>query len=382
MDNAALAAADLRETAQAGRGHCTDLSLSYRDWAPPPDLLVGQVTPTLLRVYHEQTTVLGASLYELPGAEVTEEGVILLDGVLQYAAQLNIFPVNFEGHFRAIAARLPDLRRVDVEAPVVLLTGMGHQMYGHWLVDFLPKLFLLDRAGHDITRLSYLLPADTPDFARVWLGLLGIGEDRLVVYDRTRDRVACRRLLVPTALRFVSRASPLMRQARRFLLERAAPGPRRQRRWQAPWTLGRRREKPGTEKLLISRSDNADTHNRRTLAERALFEETALARGFTRVRPERLSVPEQIALFRSAGTIIGEYGSGLHGSLFAPPGTTVVALRDNGLELGFLQSSIDHALGHASGYVIGSERSGEGFFSVAPQDIDFLFDWLDWRGLR
>ncbi|GJE68966.1 glycosyltransferase family 61 protein [Methylorubrum podarium] len=378
MEDAALAAADLRETVQAGRGRCTDLSLSYRDWAQPPDLMIGAVTPTLLRVYHEQTTVLGTSLYELPGAEVTAEGVVLLDGVFQYAAQLNIFPVNFEGHFRAIAARLPGLRRVAVEEPAVLLTGMGHQMYGHWLVDFLPKLFLLDRAGHDIARLRYLLPADTPDFARVWLGLLGIGEDRLVVYDPGRECVACRSLLVPTALRFVSRASPLMRQARRFLLDRAAPG----RGWRPRWRIGRRREKPGTEKILIARSDNADTRNRRSLAERAAFEETARLRGFTRVRPERLSILEQIALFRSAATIIGEYGSGLHGSLFAAPGTTVVALRDNGLELGFLQSSIDHSLGHASGYVIGSERSEEGFFSVAPQDIDFLFDWLDWRGLR
>ena len=107
-----------------------------------------------------------------------------------------------------------------------------------------------------------------------------------------------------------------------------------------------------------------------------------MARGFERVRPERLSVPEQIALFRSAGTILGEYGSGLHGSLFAPAGTNVVSLRDNGLELGVLQSCLDHALGHTGGYVIGSDRTPEGFFSVAPRDIDFLFDWLDWRGLR
>ena len=368
------AAADLRETVQAGRGRCTDLSLSYRDWMPPPDLLIGAVTPDLLRAYHAETTVLGASLYEVPRAEVAEEGVVILDGVFQSGAQLNVFPVVAEAHHRAIAARLAGLRRVMVEDPVVLLTGMGHQMYGHWLVDFLPKLFLLHRAGHDLARLRYLLPADTPAFARVWLGLLGIGEDRLVVYEREREVVACRRLLVPTALRFVSRASPLMREARRFLLERAFPRPR--------WRPGRRAEPRGSRKILISRSDNADTKNRRTLAERAAFEAAALARGFEQVRPERMSVPEQVALFRSAATILGEYGSGLHGTLFAPVGTSVISLRDNGLDLGFLQSSLDHALGHAGGYVIGSARSEDGFFSVAPQDIDFLFDWLDWRGLR
>ncbi|MFC7665387.1 glycosyltransferase family 61 protein [Methylorubrum suomiense] len=218
--------------------------------------------------------------------------------------------------------------------PVVLLAGPGHHMYGHWLVDFLPKLFLLHRAGHDIARLRYLLPADTPAFARTWLGLLGIGADRIVAYDRERDRVACRRLLVPTALRFIGRASPLMREAARFLLDRVTP------RSRPGWRLGRSgRARPALRRLLISRSDNADTHNRRTLTERAELEAGARARGFEIVRPEGLSVPEQVALFRSADVLVGEYGSGLHGSLFALPGATIVSFRDNGTELGFLQNS-------------------------------------------
>ncbi|MFD1354473.1 glycosyltransferase family 61 protein, partial [Methylorubrum suomiense] len=172
-------------------------------------------------------------------------------------------------------------------------------------------------------------------------------------------------------------ASPLMHEADRFLLDRVTP------RSRPGWRLGRSgRARPALRRLLISRSDNADTHNRRTLTERAELEAGARARGFEIVRPEGLSVPEQVALFRSADVLVGEYGSGLHGSLFALPGATIVSFRDNGTELGFLQNSLDHALGHASGYVFGSARTGEGFFSVQPQDIDFAFDWIDAHRLR
>ncbi|KQT58594.1 capsular biosynthesis protein [Methylobacterium sp. Leaf456] len=373
-DETGFTAGELSDAVAAGRGRRTELSPSFRDWIRPPDLMVGAVHPELMRVYFEQTIVLGTTLFTLPDAEVVAEGVIFLDGAAQYCNQLNTFAVSQEAGYRAQAARRATLRRVEIAEPVVLLAGTGHQMYGHWLVDFLPKFFLLDRAGHDITRLRYLLPTDTPDFARVWLGLLGIGADRIFAYDRERDRLACRELLVPTTLRFAGRASPLMREARRFLMRRVFPPPR--------WRLGRRRPPAGTRRLLISRSDNADTRNRRTLRERAELEARALARGYEIVRPERLSVPEQIALFRSAETIVGEYGSGLHGSLFAPSGATVVSLRDNGLELGFLQSSIDHTLGHASGYVFGTARDAQGFFSVPPPDIDLAFDWIDARGLR
>lgn len=374
-DGPAFAAGDLRDTVAAGRGRCIDLSLSHRARVRPPDLLLGAVHAELMRVYFDQPVLLGASLYELPDAEVLAEGVVVLDGALQYCSQLNLFPVDSEARFRTLAERRPGLRRVAVAEPAVLLAGPGHRMYGHWLVDFLPKLFLLDRAGHDIARLRYLLPADTPAFARTWLSLLGIGDDRLLAYDRERDRLACTRLLVPTALRFNGRAAPLMREATRFLLDRLAPRPR--------WRLGRGRgDRPASRRLLVARSDNAATHNRRTLVERAELEARALARGFEVVRPERLGVAEQVALFRSAATILGEYGSGLHGSLFARSGASVVALRDNGLGSGFLQTSLDHALGHASGYVFGTARDPQGFFSVRPQDIDLALDWLDLRGPR
>lgn len=374
-DETGFAAGELSDAVAAGRGRRTELSLSYRDWPRPPDLMIGAVHPDLMQIYFGQIIVLGTTLYELPDAEVAAEGVVFIDGVAQYCNQLNTFAVTHAHAYRTLAGRLPALRRVEVTEPVVLLAGLGHRMYGHWLVDFLPKLFLLHRAGHDIARLRYLLPSDTPDFAKVWLGLLGIGPDRIVPYDWERDLVACRRLLVPTSLRFSGRASPQMREAGRFLLRRLFPPPRR--------LFGRRpAAAPATRRLLISRSQNADTLNRRTLAQRAELEERARVRGYEIVRPERLSVLEQVALFRSAGTLVGEYGSGLHGSLFTPPGATVVAFRDNGIELGFLQNSLDHALGHASGYVFGSSRDAEGFFSVRPQDIDFAFDWIDARGLR
>lgn len=369
MEERAIESCDLREVLAAGRGAITDLSLSCRARVRPPDLMIGEVTPALLRAYFDQSVVLGASLFRVRDAEVTAEGVILIDGRFALCNQLNVDPTYIDRYHADLARRLPGLHRETIEGEVVLLAGMGHLVYGHWIADFLPKLYLLHRAGYRIERLRYLLPADTPDFARAWLRLLGIGDGQLRFYRRQDDLLTCRSLLVPSALRFVGRVSPLLREARDFLLRRL-DGPRR---------IWRRAAKPAAGKrILVSRSENGATLNPRRFRDRELFETAASARGFAVVRPEELDIPGQIALFRSAAILVGEYGSGLHASLFCEPGATVLSARHNGLALGFLQSAIDHAVGHASGYLIGGAPAADGSFGIGREEIDMAFDWLDW----
>jgi capsular polysaccharide biosynthesis protein len=247
----------------------------------------------------------------------------------------------------------------------VLLAGPGHLGYGHWIVDFLPKIHLLRLAGYRIDRLRFLLPSDTPGFARDWLALLNVEPSQCRFYDRTREIIDCDELIVPSTLRFGTRVSPLFAKASAAMRQAA---------------IGRTRPSRNRTKLFVSRPTNRFAHNTRVLIQRQLFEETARSRGFTIVSPELLSVPDQVALFQHAGTIVGEYGSGLHSSMFSDPGALVVAARDNREELGFLQSGIDGVLGHQTGYLIGAANlDGSGAFSLEPADIALAFDWMTWR---
>lgn len=358
---------ELREALAAGRGEILDLSHSRHVRPRPPDLMIGAVTPALMRAYFTESLVHGAAVLRVREAEVLREGAVLLDGRFALCGQINVDP-GYPARFHPdLAERRPTLPLRRIAEEVVLLAGAGHTVYGHWLADFLPKLYLLHRAGYRLERLRILLPDDTPAFARAWLAALGIEAGQILPYAPWGERLACAQLVVPGALRHASRAAPMLAEARTFLLDRLGY---RRPRWR-PAPRPRRR-------LLVARSENPATLNRRRLAERALLAERAAARGFETARPETLPIPEQVALFRSAATLVGEYGSGLHGSLFAEPGATVLSLRNGDPALGFLQSGLDHVLGHASGYVIGTEPDAEGGFSVEPRDIDAALAWLDW----
>ncbi|MCK2056494.1 glycosyltransferase 61 family protein [Methylobacterium sp. 37f] len=355
---------DLRRNVEGGRGTVIDVTRAERSRLMPPAFLAGAVTPDLLRLYHAQHVVLGTAVYALPDAEIVGEGMILTDGRFNLSLDLQTDLDYLNRHHRGTRARQAEARRVQAPGRSVLLAGPGHLGYGHWLVDFLPKLHLLRAAGYRVERLSFLLPDDTPGFARAWLALLGIGESQCRFYDRTRDRVACDELLVPSTLRFGTRVSPLFAEA--------AAGLRRA-------ALGRGRGSRTRTKLFVARSANALTHSPRQLVQRQLFEDLAVARGFTRVTPERLGLREQVALFQSAEILVGEYGSGLHGSIFAEPGSLVLAARDNQADLGFLQSGLDAVMGHQTGYLIGApDPEGGGGFSVDPADLALAFDWLSW----
>jgi capsular polysaccharide biosynthesis protein len=357
---------DLRTNVEAGRGRVTDLSEPAHSAFRAPDFLVGAVNAEFLRTYAAQSLVLGTALFHVKHASVTAEGVVFTDGRLNTCNELNTDLAYVEHYHAGTRERFDRLTAVTVTDPVVLLTGPGHLVYGHWLVDFLPKLYLLSLAGYRFSRLRFLIPADTPAFALAWLDLLGIGPGQLLRYDRLANVVVCRELIVPTALRFGSRASPLFRQAAAFLTRHVEN------------RLFRRRSR--NRRLFVSRSSNAVTLNNRTLLQREAFEAQARARGFEIVRPEILSIPDQVRLFASADMLCGEYGSGLHGSMFCRPGATIMAARDDGIALGFLQSGIDQTLGHANGYVIGAGTpQGDGGFSVDEADLALAFDWLHWR---
>jgi capsular polysaccharide biosynthesis protein len=282
---------------------------------------------------------------------VTFDGIILHQGAALWSLALNHPRRHVQSVMSAQAAGWAGLpvRRIAGQAAVI--HGPGFDVFGHWLLDFLPRLFGLRRAGIDIQKIKLVLPASSPGFVLKFLHGIGIPDENLVWHDQHAERVAPDELVVPTLFRLRSRFHPLFEPATRFWLDLFA-GPD-----------GWRDIAGGERRLFISR---ARLSGARKLRERVAIEARATAAGYELVSPETLALRQQILLFRSATHILGEYGSGLHGSMFAPPGCVICALRGTSHHPGFAQSGLAERFGHTIGYVFGAtpEHAGEQEFSI------------------
>jgi capsular polysaccharide biosynthesis protein len=159
--------------------------------------------------------------------------------------------------------------------------------------------------------LQYLLPNTIPDFVIGWLDLLGITSQQLVFYDPLRESISCDELLVPTIQHNGCRVSPLLRWSAVYLRNLVAER----------HTLD---QSPYGERIFLSR---AHCGLSRRLLNRERVEDMAKEAGFAIVHPERMPLLDQLKMFGGAKCLMGEYGSALHGSIFAPSGAVVCALR-------------------------------------------------------
>jgi len=239
-------------------------------------------------------------------------------------------------------AENPPVRHVGGKLAVIY--GPAHETWGHWLTDFLPRLWVLHQAGHALDTLRFLVPPDLRPFARTLLQLCGLREDQLVAYDYFAEIVRADLLLMPTGLRAGNRLASCFAEATAF------------------WTA-RARQDVATEqpRLYLSR---AGAPQQRQVLNRDAVESVARNAGFEIVQPETLPVAAQIKMFSGARMLAGEYGSGLHNTVFAGPGAAVCGLRGTSRHPSFLQSGIATALHQDAGYV---------FAATDGQDVDQRF---------
>lgn len=338
----------------AGRGGTVDfveLHSATNLLPRTPRFLFGTFPEPLARMYYGQHHLGAMGVYKMRGFEVIGPYGFWQNGEPYCCPEGNIH----QSHALETVDRLDPVgitkRRKFVTGTAAHIAGPGYTVFGHWLSDFLPKLFLFELAGYDLQSLKFLVPQDTPRFGLLWLELLGIPAQNLLLYDPHLERVWVEELLLPTILHNGVRASTLLSGAARLLQERAArclpEGSRVEQ--------GRR--------LFVSRSKSSQS---RPLQNRERIEEIARNNGLELVYPETLSLLDQTQLFASAALVVGEYGSALHGTLFSPPGTIVCALRGSLQHPGFIQSGMGYALGQPTGYVIGAtdESDHEGRFNL------------------
>jgi capsular polysaccharide biosynthesis protein len=334
---------------------------------PPaaPDFAFGPFPAETAARYYGETWCAETGLYVAAGIDVLGVCLPARGSTVFRCPELHLHDELIHMLLRSQAGNATRLRAQA--GTCVLLLGPGHRIWGHWLVDFLPKLALLHDCGYDLDRLTYLLPDDAPAFGVGLLNLIGIKPDRLLRYDPATECVRAEQLLIPTMLRSNSRTTRLFAPAVRTLRARILA------RHPAPLDA-----LPTPSRVFISRARSG--RQARTLRNRARVEAIAAEAGFTIVHPEHLPLIDQVRLFAGASHIMGEYGSALHGTIFSPPGTVVAALRGTGSPIaGFLQSSIGRALRQPTGYVFGpTENDRLESFTVDEADLrrclDFAFD--------
>lgn len=227
----------------------------------------------------------------------------------------------------------------------IVLTHWNCDVYGHWLLEGLPKLLLLRRLGHLLPNprivvphapaplphrvASRLLrrgpPSDAMHHVRRWVDVVLPGAT-LETYDPRHEYLQCEGLLSPTTLF----SSPTFHfHPELVALLGALPV--------APAPLPQR--------LYITRKRAS---HYREMANAAEIEAIAAAQGLTLVAPETLSLAEQIRLFASATLIVGEFGSAMHNALFSPRGATVLCLN----WINALQSRIAQVKEQRIGYLL------------------------------
>jgi len=329
----------------------------YREVCPksvmvqrPPLFLLGPAPADLLWQLFAESSLPPAGCYAFEGAFAAPTGFVIKDGVALFGAGL-LHPLHLIG---AVCDRVNTEHYPvrDVAGPLAVLFGPADETWGHWIVDYLPRLWVLQAAGYDLATLRFLVPCDQRPFAHALLECFGIGPERCVIYNQWTELIRSELLLLPMGLRRENRFSTCFAAATLWWtgkLQAACGG-----------TIGTQRQ------IFLSR---ADASQERVMTNRAEIEAAARDAGYAVVRPEELSLAEQVTLYSGCRVLVGEYGSALHNSVFCGPDALVCGLRGTSRHPSLMQSGIATALGQDAAYVFG-DTSGQDVaqrFSIEPR---------------
>jgi capsular polysaccharide biosynthesis protein len=199
-------------------------------------------------------------------------------------------------------------------------------VYGHWLTEVMPKLLVIEeflRRWPRYASMPILMPSIFPEFVYAHTRTL-LPHVPIATYDPRKEYIRCERMFMPTWGRDHVFNPWVGEQVDRI---RSAPDP----------------EMP--QRIFVSRRSKSVV---RALDNQQELESIAMQEGLTIVHPEDYSLPRQIALFRNAAMVVGEFGSALHNAVFSRAGTLVIALN----WLNDIQSRIARLKGHRIGYIL------------------------------
>lgn len=253
----------------------------------------------------------GAYVAEIPNASIYGPyGIVILDSHKIYQDSLWTWSALFKAPSDLFP--LPEPEQFDGTLATIALEG--HSNYFHWMLEILPRIYLLQQSGYHYDKL-YTPPLNY-NFQKATLEAIGINLDT-VIQATTTTHIKPTKLIFPSQ---VARSCVSTQWAIDFL--RAT-------------FLGNYQLKDGKKKIFISRQ-NAKI--RKIINEEEIF---ALLKplGFEKIFMEKLSVQEQAQIAHEAEIIVGTHGAGLTNIIFARPGTTIIELFQEHLDECFFDLS-------------------------------------------
>ncbi|QEN90794.1 glycosyltransferase family 61 protein [Labrys sp. KNU-23] len=253
-----------------------------------------------------RATVDPIGCFLLRDIEVWRPGILVHGGQViddaNLSTNVSLSMARAEVDFTARFGEQTTARRIDL--PALVVAGPGYGIWGHWLAEFLPRVSIASQLLASLRDEWVIpLPHDAPAWVEyLLLSACNVQPDAILRYAPGQERLLFAHAVIPTFC-FSGEYTfhPYMREFYSSLVP-------------ASGKAGRR--------LCLSRGGPGPSANR-PFRQRDFFEQGARRRGFEVIRPEELNLPDQIATLSQACALVGEYGSAMHGSVFARPGTVI-----------------------------------------------------------
>lgn len=270
-----------------------------------------------------------------------------------------------EAGVRHAEIKLGEVMRVAGAAMPLTFTPGLHTFFSHFLLQCFPRVLVLRDLGSDA---RVIVDQETRPKQLEMLRLVGIDEDRLVRRPPGVS-VQCDELIVPRPWPLVF--SPYTLQ---IYDELAA-------------IVGDDRSRPD-KRYMISREYRSTW--RTMLTYPGLAQLLSERYGFEEIRPEKLSLHEEIRLYRNAELLLGAEGAGLYSCCYGRQGSTFISVGDEDYIMPVIGSAatvrgFDVAYGFGESFRSDADVArrlsvGHADYAVDPSMVAVLLDELLARG--
>jgi len=248
----------------------------------------------------------------------------------------------------------------------LLLASPGQHIFGHWILDYVPRLFLAQGMNQKYRNSTYF--GEVPKWAQYFLHVFGIHTSTIkILPSRPLTRFSC--VAMPSGLKQGFRISQPINELAWRRLKSFTDGVK----------IESNLEIPKAPRVFISRRGWG---TQRVISNLARLEEMAVDRGYVLIHPEDYPIPAQAQIMRSARIVLGEDGSGLHNIVFADSGCVlgVISMPDRP---NLWHMAISQAMGHRISYV-GADLHPGGIRIVEEASYSAFLDRLEqivsWSG--